>query len=341
MPHDAVRNVMNSHMRDLFSRRNVVSVGVGRKTTNGQETEEVCIVVGVRKKVPESVLSSENVIPRTLGKCVTDVVEMGVLKALENTDRVRPAPGGVSIGHEDITAGTLGCLVTKNGETFILSNNHVLANSNSGDIGDAILQPGPHDGGTDADQIGILAEYATIEFEAGGGLPPIPPLPPECNIAMFVETVVNLFAKSVKSHHRVQAHRMGTPLAVNMVDAALAKPTSDDMVTAEVLGIGRPTGSASVALGDAIKKNGRTTEFTTGTVSQLHVTIQVQYGAGQIATFEDQIVSGIQSGGGDSGSAILNNNNEVVGLLFAGSDTSTIFNPIEHVLSAFGVTILV
>jgi len=36
--------------------------------------------------------------------------------------------------------------------------------------------------------------------------------------------------------------------------------------------------------------------------------------------------------GGDSGSAVFNMNKEVVGLHFAGSDSSSIFNRIGHVL---------
>jgi len=43
------------------------------------------------------------------------------------------------------------------------------------------------------------------------------------------------------------------------------------------------------------------------------------------------------SQGGDSGSAVLDTSSNLVGLLFAGSDTSTIFNRIENVFSALQV----
>lgn len=60
----------------------------------------------------------------------------------------RPVPCGVSVGHPQITAGTLGCLVRNaKGQLFILSNNHVLSNSNSAQLGEPILQPAPSDGG--------------------------------------------------------------------------------------------------------------------------------------------------------------------------------------------------
>jgi hypothetical protein len=66
---------------------------------------------------------------------------------------------GLSIAHHDVTAGTLGAFVTVAGRqgVFALSNNHVLADSDRGRIGDAILQPGPADGGTSEDHVGELA----------------------------------------------------------------------------------------------------------------------------------------------------------------------------------------
>src|SRR3546814_10205184 len=75
------------------------------------------------------------------------------------------------MGHAAITAGTLGGLVRdrETGAVVILSNNHVLANSNQGTAGDAILQPGPADGGTDpGDRIATLARFVAIDFTADG-----------------------------------------------------------------------------------------------------------------------------------------------------------------------------
>ena len=69
--------------------------------------------------------------------------------------------------------------------------------------------------------------------------------------------------------------------------------------------------------------------------------INVSYGLGKTAIFENQIISDIHSQGGDSGSAILNNNNQVVGLLFAGSDTITVRSPIQPILDTFEVEIKV
>ena len=90
----------------------------------------------------------------------------------------------------------------------------------------------------------------------------------------------------------------------------------------------------------AIKKSGRTTGLTNGTIEQIDVTAQVSYGTNRTAIFTNQLLAGAMSQGGDSGSAVLNDNNNLVGLLFAGSDTTTIMNRIENVFSALGVTLL-
>ena len=79
---------------------------------------------------------------------------------------------GISIGHYSITAGTFGAVVrdAATNARLILSNNHVLANSNSGSKGDTILQPGRYDGGKDPqDRIAELERFVTINWKGGDG----------------------------------------------------------------------------------------------------------------------------------------------------------------------------
>ena len=77
--------------------------------------------------------------------------------------RHRPVRPGVSVGHFRITAGTVGCFVGRGTKTFVLSNNHVLADENAGKPGDAILQPGPIDGGKrPGDVIAVLARFVRL-----------------------------------------------------------------------------------------------------------------------------------------------------------------------------------
>ena len=325
-----VRETLKRNRHQLLKRSNVVATGVGYKITGGQKTTTLSIVCSVTRKVVASQLSSRDMVPATLEGTPTDVVRTGIIRALQSTtNKHRPAPGGVSIGHQDITAGTLGCLVQKDGQKFILSNNHVLANSNQAEIADPILQPGPYDGGTyPDDHIAGLEDFVPINIIG---------LPSECPIATRTASLLNGIAKLLGSQVRMQVINQ-QPLE-NLVDAAIARPLNPEDVSDEILQIGTIQGTEAGELGMAIKKSGRTTGLTTGVIEQVDVSVNVQYGQDQIAMFTDQLMAGAMSKGGDSGSAVLDDNNLLVGLLFAGSDTTTVINRIENVFSALGVSV--
>ena len=330
MPDDVVsiRDVLGRTRERLLGQANVVATGIGYKVTGGERTPTLSIVCSVTEKVGLAQLSVGDRVPETLDGVPTDVLPTGPIRALQShTDRHRPAPGGVSIGHRDITAGTLGCLVKKNGQIFILSNNHVLANSNDAKPGDAILQPGPHDGGRlPDDHIADLAQFAPISFIGS---------PSSCSVARSAAGFLNAVARVLGSDARLLA--VSTQVGENLVDAAIARPLRDEDVSGEILGIGAVQGTVAAELGLPIQKSGRTTGFTTGEIEQVDVPVDVQYGPGQLARFSDQLMAGAMSQGGDSGSAVLDQSNRLVGLLFAGSDNSTIINRIEHVFAALGV----
>ena len=325
-----IRQTLKRNRYQLLKRSNVVATGVGYKITGGKKTTTLGIVCSVTKKVAASQLSSQNMVPATLEGTPTDVVQTGIIRALQSpTNKHRPAPGGVSIGHRDITAGTLGCLIQKGGQKFILSNNHVLANSNQAQIGDPILQPGPYDGGTyPDDHIADLEDFVPINITG---------LPSECPIATGTASLLNGIAKLLGSQVKMQAINQ-QPLE-NLVDAAIARPLNPEEVSDKILQIGTIQGTAAGELGMNIKKSGRTTGLTNGVIEQVDVSVNVQYGQGQVAMFTDQLMAGAMSQGGDSGSAVLDENNRLVGLLFAGSDATTVINRIENVFSGLGVSV--
>jgi Trypsin-like peptidase domain len=326
---DDLRAALAGVRRELLAREHVVAAGIGYKTVDGKRTDALSIVCSVVKKVPEALLAPDDLVPGEIRGIPTDIVETGTLRALlERTDRWRPAPGGVSVGHRAITAGTLGCLVRKNGETLILSNNHVLANSNDAATGDPILQPGPYDGGTDpGDRIAVLQEFVPIRF--------LSTEPSDCPAARTVAVLANSLAYLVGSGTRLLAVRLQEE--ENRVDAALARPVNLVDLSAEILELGTVQGIGSAGLGTAVKKSGRTTGLTSGEILQVDVTADISYGTGLTARFTDQIMAGAMSSGGDSGSAVLDTENKLVGLLFAGSDTTTVINPIGHVVDALGI----
>ena len=330
--HELARQTKQLHAQEILSKPNVVGVGVGEKVSNGKKTGEISVVVLVRQKLPPAGLTKEALLPRAFDGVKTDVIEVGDVRALQTrTDRWRPAPGGVSLGHYQITAGTFGCVVRDRTDNsrLILSNNHVLANSNDANPGDAILQPGPADGGSASrDTIAHLERFCPIQFSVS---------PPTCNIASGFASFGNFLAGLAGSSHRVQAYK-AAPQAANLVDAAVARPVNDSDILDEILEVGVVSGTLPASLGLQVRKSGRTTAFTTGEISVLDATVNVSYGAGKVATFENQLVAGAMSQGGDSGSLIVAAAElKAVGLLFAGSDQSTIINPIQAVLDCLNV----
>ena len=323
--------VKKSHQKSIMQKENVVGVGVGYKVQRGKRTDEMCIVVLVSKKLPLQALKPSALIPKAYEEVDTDVIEVGELRALQDrTDRWRPIPGGVSIGHFKVTAGTMGGMVRDraSNDRLFLSNNHVLANSNQASVGDAILQPGTADGGRiDRDLVGKLERFQPIQFTVE---------PPTCSIALLITRILNKIAQWLGSRHRLIAVQQN-PLAINLIDAAVSMPISGIEISDEILDIGVIGGTAPATLGMRVRKSGRSTGFTTGQITVIDATVDVNYGQSS-ARFENQLISTAMSAPGDSGSLLVAQDALLaVGLLFAGSDQVTIYNPIQDVLEGLKV----
>jgi len=337
-----VISVKKASQMDLLKKKNVTGVGVGYKVRGGQVTDELCLVTLVRRKVAVAELSAQDLVPKDIQGVVTDVLEVGEIVAHKaRTDRWRPAPPGVSIGHYNITAGTFGAVVrdVTTNKRLILSNNHVLANSNNASKGDAILQPGAADGGRNPqDRIGSLERFVKINMEGGsddGGS--------TCSVANFMAALLNLAAKMVGSKSRLATYRTAQSSGaaqLNRVDAAVATPMSDDAISDEIIDIGRVTKTREAELNMSVKKSGRTTSTTSGQITTINAMVEVGYGGSLVARFEDQIVTTNISQPGDSGSLLVTPDGSgyaAVGLLFAGSDQVTIHCPIQAVMELLNV----
>jgi hypothetical protein len=215
------------------------------------------------------------------------------------------------------------------GARLILSNNHVLANSNDAQPGDPILQPGPADGGRlEFDMLARLERFAPLRYNLA---------PASCNLAKAYARLGNALARGFGSHHQLQVIQ-ALPSAYNLVDAAVARPLDANAVLDETLEIGTVTGVLPAELGMSVQKSGRTTAHTTGEINILDATVTVSYEGDRTATFENQIITTPMSSGGDSGSLLVAGDSaNAVGLLFAGSDLTTIHNPIEAVFETLKV----
>jgi len=232
-------------------------------------------------------------------------------------DQVFPVKLGTSGGNiKDSTrafcyGGTLGALVQRADRTqYILSNNHVLARTNLAAIGEDIIQPG------------LIDQNPVCNKDSNDAV---------ANLSAFIPIHFN--AKKTTQ--------------TNDVDAAIAEVRPGAVIsTGEILDIGTISNTTlDPSIGLAVKKSGRTTGLTVGNISAVNVIVDISYGSGKTARFTNQILitPGSFLAGGDSGSLMVEDVNtapQAVGLLFAGSSSVAIANPIGAVLDAFGVTMV-
>jgi hypothetical protein len=333
-----IQKIVDANKKNLLKKKNVIGMGFGFRYTAGKKLDEKTLVVLVSQKEPIIDLPKKDLIPSTFDGVKVDVRQVGKIIAYKSrTDRWRPAPGGVSIGHHLVTAGTLGAFVKDidTGTKLILSNNHVLANSNNAAKRDAIIQPGAADGGrSPQDLVAQLERFVRIEMKegdddnGGGG---------SCTLFNLSAGLVNILAKLLGSQHRLQTKKISQ--VANLVDAAVAKPIEDSAFDNEIIDIGVIEGVKKAELGMAVRKSGRTTATTTGTIDLLDAAVDVSYGTGKTAHFEHQILTSDMSRPGDSGSLLVDGSEKkAVGLLFAGSDEVTVHSPIETVLDLLNIT---
>ena len=208
--------------------------------------------------------------------------------------------------------GTLGSLVQRAGTFYILSNNHVLARSDSASLGENIIQPGLVDtncGSTPSSVVANLSQFANLQA-AGTNV--------DAAIAQIIPGAVDTTGT---------IFLLGSTTTGGVPDPG--PPHAGTGVTA--------------TMGMAVGKSGRTTGLTCSRVGAVGVATSVQYqtGCGTGTTFnvtysnQISVTGGTFSGAGDSGSLIVSTSTaDPVALLYAGSDTDTVGNPVQDVLNA-------
>jgi len=285
-----------SQLSGIPNTSNIVGVGYGVKISGDTVVDDLALRVYVRSKLPKSQISSNEQVPEVINGKLTDVIPVYDLSAL-----ARPVECGTSVGHFNITAGTLGCLVKKtagdDNEIFILSNNHVLADSNQATIGDDIIEPGKLDGGTAP--IAKLTEFELISLD---------------DRSNFIDAAI---AKVINNDDV-------RPSILTIVN--VQQPPMTSALYQSVRKHGRTTGhTIGVIMDIAADVRVRFGQKIANFEDQLAI----------------QGVNGLFSQGGDSGSLIVDAmTHRPVGLLFAGGGNQTFACPIDKVLSRFDIDIL-
>jgi hypothetical protein len=238
-----------------------------------------------------------------------EILGQPAIREVKSRDRVRPLIGSVSAGFKLSNTGTLSGIVydTATNAPLLMSNNHVFANVSTESTpraarGDHIIQPGISDDSGLDNVVGYLERY--VPWKENDKL--------------------------------------------NIADVALASPLVDyiDGILCNGYVI-EPTGVASVKRGEKVYKVGRTTGLTEGTIKDIDFTVDIlsnEKGEGppKYVRFTDQLLIEMISDHGDSGSLVLNGNNEIVGLLFAGGEDwdgrkYVVANKIRNVMAVAGV----
>ena len=293
--------------RGWTSGSRVVGFGIAEKVTAAAKVSTVALKVYVTEKLPSSrVEASERIppevsIPDVVERLPIDVEAIGVLKPELLTLKERPLIPGYSVGNVRENTGTLGCIVTSRngGGDLVLSNSHILARYGLAPLGDPIIQPGIDDNGSAGDTIGTLEKF--VEFDFGPGYP-------------------------------------------NTCDAAVAKIQEGIAISPVIPQIGMVTDvNTSLQRGMQVQKTGRTTDHTIGTILDMNFRFRLSYPSGAAGGervplgFRDQVRCSRYTGGGDSGSLVCDMNGRAVGLHFVGSETVSVFSPIQFVLDALAV----
>jgi hypothetical protein len=239
-----------------------------------------------------------------------------------NVDAICPTPApGFCFG------GTLGSLVTGGGKTYILSNNHVLGLSDGGAIAQAVTQPGVIE--TNCSTTGTIT-VANVSNIINLQTQPIPAFPVDVTTAQIINGQVDPNDNILE---------LGTLSMVNGAQVPQPAP---------------PAGGSGMAttVGQLLAKSGRTTGLTCATVEAIDASmVEVGYSIGCATTtsfnvtYNDEVVVGNMTNGqnfigdGDSGSlAVDAATAQPVALMFAGSDTDAVGNPVGDVLNALKST---
>ncbi|KLU74524.1 hypothetical protein [Clostridium botulinum] len=296
---DMISYICKCEYEYFFKMPYVVGIALGYKIKNGFITNKKCIKVFVSKKVPLSNLYEHEVIPKFF-KCIeTDVVESGEFSAAEFTGKVRPVIGGYSIGVSNVRG--VGSL-----GCLVTDGRYKYILSNNHVI-------------ADLNKIPIGTPIIQPGFDDGGK--------PSTDIVALLSKYIPLKTEGI----------ITSP--TNYTDCAIAKLINESIASPKIAIVGAPEGTMIPIIDKGVRKVGRSTEMTTGRITDIDGTFHIRFDSKRVF-FEEQIVTTYMCEDGDSGSILLYENNYAVGLLMASGKSHSIFNNINEVLKALKVRIV-
>lgn len=305
----AKRNARAHHahsLRRIIKTKNIVAVGISEKVSGGKPAGKLALTFYVERKVPLEELQAEMAVPGAVpdplsasNAIPTDVKVIGAMRPELNATRSRFQPGN-SIAHVDAKAGTLGAIVRKGADFHILSNSHVLALCGLARKGDAIVYPGPIDGGAmEKDLVAKLADFK--KFEMGDGYPNRV----DCAIA------------------QPTAERLGDLMA-EIKGLGLPSGTIKPVRGMKVTKVGRTTGKTTGEIQDV----------------HFRFTLDYEGDVGEVGFVDQVLCTRYTDSGDSGALVIDKATGRAVGLHFAGANGGSVFSPIDEVLKALGVKLV-
>ena len=310
-----ILDISKNHFNYLMNLQNVSAIGLGLKYINNINIFEPCLHVLVDKKLPSNSLTSNNIVPKNYMGIKTDVIEIGNLRFSSNdgliTQKFRPLESGcqlviytqVNNKPYEIT-GTLGCIVS----SVINRKRHHFILSNNHVLANFNETP-------------IGEEIMQLNYS---------------DEEIFDEDVVAHLTNFIPLNPT-----KNNTTHINYVDCAIAKVAHKSLISNKVFNVGEITGVSKAILNEDVKKVGYYTGLTTGKILTLGATFNMYDSNNKKFIFKEQIIGKVKSDTGDSGSILLNNKNEAIGLIFGNSKNGThiLVNDINMVLKKLNVEI--
>lgn len=301
--------------RELKQIPGVVGVGIGFRMTAGQTVEEIVFQVFVEDKKPAADIPPDQMIPREIRGVPTDV--MTIPRGSTHAD---PTPGQLQKKRRPLASGIQ---IQNSKSVATTSGTSTTIRTSVGTLGCFVRKTGDNTGTY------ILSnEHVMLALGASVG------------DKMAQDHYVDCICCDCNVIGRISEAINNTT-----VDCAIAKLDSDIAIVNEIVGIGTIQGDVPVStliMGDPVRKVGRTTALTSGTIFAISSPVEVD---GKI--YNDQILvtaaSGKFSDEGDSGAVVVNADTKVIGLLFGGEEVApfrTFVHPIDTVKSALNITII-
>jgi hypothetical protein len=299
--------------QELLGRPGVTGVDVGYKEVGGERTDQIAIRVHVARKTDD--IPHEERIPEQIEGAVTDVVER------RYELHVATAPLDFSAQADTTHYATLEGGISMGPSRTI--DNHIFA----GTLGAIVIDNATH-------AHAALTNFHVAAVDSGW------------------HTGDRMVQPSRIDTGVVPSDEFGAILRATLsgqVDGAVISIDPGKASACKIAEIGNVRGTKAATLGMAVRKRGRTTGLTYGTVDGISATVNVDYGdglgvhtlTGQVSIAADTARNALFSDHGDSGSVIVDADGFVVGLLFAGAGASTVANPIAAVLAELNISMCI